>query len=230
PATEITHVISQVTFPAYSKLQDDPTKLKDAYLKVLQLTAFLSFPLAAGIIVLAPDFTQIFLGPKWMSAVPLIQVLALAGLARSLAATSGYLFYALGKTKIDTVLQIIRLIIMLALIYPMSLFMGLMGVAMAVLISILIVNVGFNAMAIKITKCSLRQFIKIIIIPFINGVLTAIIILLLKNYLGPGFIKFIALLLIGTSLYLLISLILEKLLNYEITIIASQIIASLRGT
>ena len=70
PATEITHVISGVTFPAYSKLQDDIPRLREAYLKVLQLTAFLSFPLAGLIFVLAPDFTKIFLGEKWL---PMIQ-------------------------------------------------------------------------------------------------------------------------------------------------------------
>jgi lipopolysaccharide exporter len=57
PATEITHVISQVSFPAYSKLQDNISNLREAYLKVLQVTAFLSFPIAGLIFVLAPDFT-----------------------------------------------------------------------------------------------------------------------------------------------------------------------------
>jgi len=52
PATEITHVISRVTFPIYSKLQDDIHKVKEAYLKVLQVTAFLSFPIACFIFVL----------------------------------------------------------------------------------------------------------------------------------------------------------------------------------
>ena len=47
PATEITHVISRVTFPAYSKLQEDLSKIKEAYLKVLQVIAFFSFPLTA---------------------------------------------------------------------------------------------------------------------------------------------------------------------------------------
>jgi len=70
PATEITHVISQVTFPPYSKLQDNLPKLREAYLKVLQLTAFLSFSIAGLIFILAPDFTKIFLGEKWMPMVP----------------------------------------------------------------------------------------------------------------------------------------------------------------
>ena len=102
PATEITHVISRVTFPAYSKLQDDIPKLREAYLKVLQITAFLSFPIAGLIFVLAPDFTKIFLGEKWMPMVPAMQVLVFAGLSRAIAATAGYIFYAVGKPKIDT--------------------------------------------------------------------------------------------------------------------------------
>lgn len=80
PATEITHVISQVTFPAYSKMQGDIPRLKAAYLDVLQLTAFISLPVAGGIFILAPEFTLIFLGEKWMPMVPTIQILVLAGL------------------------------------------------------------------------------------------------------------------------------------------------------
>lgn len=100
PATEITHLITQVTFPAYSKLQSDIPKLKEAYLKVLQVTAFLSFPIAGLIFALAPDFTKIFLGEKWMPMVPAIQVLVLWGLIRSLGATTGPVFYSMGNPKI----------------------------------------------------------------------------------------------------------------------------------
>ena len=230
PATEITHVISQVTFPAYSKLQDDSAKLKDAYIKVLHLTAFLSFPIAAGIIVLASDFTQMFLGPKWMPAVPVIQVLALAGLARSLAATAGYLFYAVAKTKIDTGLQLLRLTIMVAIIYPMSSYMGLLGVALTVLISILIASVGFHAMAIKLTKCTTRQFLKIITIPCMNGVFTATVLMFLKSYFSRGFVNFFLLVLIAMSIYIFTSLISEKYLKYEVKALTYQIIISLRAT
>jgi lipopolysaccharide exporter len=38
PATQITHVISGVTFPAYSKMQDDLVRMKKACLRVLGLT------------------------------------------------------------------------------------------------------------------------------------------------------------------------------------------------
>ena len=102
PATEITHVVSRVTFPAYSKLQEDLPRVRSAYLKVLQFISFLSFPLAGAIFIFLPDFVSIFLGDKWTPMVPAAQVLVMAGLLRSIAATTGPIFHALGKPKIDS--------------------------------------------------------------------------------------------------------------------------------
>ncbi len=80
PAIEIAHATSRVTFPAYSKLQDNLPRLREAYLRVLQLTAFLSFAIAGVILVLASDFTRIALGEKWMPMVPTVQALCIFGM------------------------------------------------------------------------------------------------------------------------------------------------------
>jgi len=132
PATEITHVISQVTFPAYSKLQDNIPKLREAYLKVLQVTAFLSFPIAGLIFVLAPDFTKIFLGEKWMPMVPAMQVLAIFGVTRALNATNGPIFYALGNPRIGTKISFVQLIFLAIIIYPFTNVGKLIGISWAV--------------------------------------------------------------------------------------------------
>jgi len=229
PATEITHVISQVTFPAYSKLQDDLPKLKDAFLKVLQLTAFISVPLTAGIFILAPEFTKIFLGDKWMPMVPAIQILVLAGLVRSIAATSGYVFYAVGRTKIDTILQIIRLIVLAALIYPLAIKWEISGISIAVFLSIFISNIGFNFMAIKITKCSVAHFIKMMIIPLINGTIAGLLILGLKTTMGTGILEFIILACLGALIYLILVYLSDRLFNYEIQTLIKESIKSFRG-
>ena len=71
PSTEITQVVSQVSFPAFAKIQQDVDKLSQAYHRVLRLTMVSSFPVAILIAVLVPDFTTIFLGPKWLPIIPL---------------------------------------------------------------------------------------------------------------------------------------------------------------
>ena len=141
PATEITHVISQVSFPAYSKLQDDLAKLREAYLRVLQVTTFLSFPIAGLIFVLAPDFTKILLGEKWMPMVPAMQVLAIFGAIRAFGATTGSIFQGVGRPSILTKLAAIQLLMMIAIIYPLTNEFGIFGTAIAILIPNLITQI-----------------------------------------------------------------------------------------
>ena len=229
PATEITHVVSQVTFPAYSKLQDDISKLREAYLKVLQFTAFLSFPIAGLIFVLAPDFTKIFLGEKWMPAVPAMQVLVFAGLVRSIAATAGYMFYGAGKPKIDTKWQIVRLSVMAALIYPFTIKWGILGASMVVFLSIFISNIGFSVMGIKITKCSVKKFANTMIFPLVSGTIAVLLILGSKTMIGTGIWEFIVFICIGILAYLIIIYLSDKFFNYGMRALIKESIQLLGG-
>lgn len=183
PATEISHAISQITFPAYSKLQDNPLKLREAYLKTLQFTAFISIPLAGAIFILAPEFTKIFLGEKWMLTVPAMQALALWGLIRSIGATMGPVFQSTGKPEILTRLQFVALVLLVILIYPLSMRWGILGTSLAVISSTLIPNLAAGYMVIKVTQCRIWDFCGRIGFPLINTVIVILFVLVLKSYL-----------------------------------------------
>ena len=230
PATEITHVISQVSFPVYSKIQDDIPKLREAYLKVLQLTAFLSFPIAGLIFVMAPEFTRIFLGEKWMPMVPAMQVLVFAGLVRSIAATTGPIFYAVGTPKIDTRLQIARFFVLATLIYPFTIKWGIVGTSFVLLLSIFVSNIGFSYMAIKITKCRIKNFSKIIALPLVNVSITVLIILGLKTIINVRIWEFFILVFIGVFVYLIITYLSDKFFGYKIQSVIKESLKSLRNS
>ena len=224
PATEITHVISRVTFPVYSKLQNDIPKLREAYLKVLQITAFLSFPVAGMIFVLAPDFTMIFLGEKWMPMVPATQVLVFAGLARSVAATTGPIFYAVAKPKIETRWQVVRLFVIAILIYPFTIKWGILGASIVVFLSIFISNIGFCFKAIKITECGIKNFSKTIVPPFINGIIMVMSIVVLKMSINTnGVLGFILLVAIGILISLTITYLFDRHFNYRMQLLIREI-------
>ena len=167
PATEITHVISQVTFPAYSKLQDNLPKLREAYLKVLQFTAFLSFPIAGLIFVLAPDFTKIFLGEKWMPMVPAMQILCIFGITRSIGATMGPILYSVGKPKIQTKVSSIQLIAMGMIIYPLTIHWGILGTSLAVVIPNILVLVLITTEVRNIINAAYKEFFMSVSMPVI---------------------------------------------------------------
>ena len=228
PATEITHVISQVTFPAYSKLQDNIQKLREAYLKTLQLTAFLSFPIAGLIFVLAPDFTTIFLGEKWMPMVPAMQVLVIAGLLRSIMATTGPIFNSVGKPKIGTKWQIIRLFVLVSLIYIFTIKLGILGTSIAVFLSNFISTIGFCREVITITKCKLKDFIKMIFFPLINGVIIIITVNSLKMMIHDvSILEFISFILVSFLVTFGLVYLFDKLTNYNIGTRFKDIINSL---
>ncbi|OQX54725.1 MAG: hypothetical protein B5M53_05600 [Candidatus Cloacimonas sp. 4484_209] len=217
PATEYSHLIATVMFPAYSKLQDNLSKLKEAYLKVLQLTAFFSIPIAGMIFIIALDFTRIFLGNKWMPMVPAMQVLALYGMLRAIGATTGVVFMAVGRPEIRTKIQFAQLALLAVLIYPLTIYWGIVGASIAVTADALIFNFVAVYIALNLVKSDFRQPAKIIVFPLMTTLIMICAIFTLKTYLfnNIGIVSFFSLIVSGTFAYLLITYISDLFFNYR---------------
>ncbi len=182
PATEISHVMSHVTFPAYSILQDDVGALRNAYLKVLQLTTFLSIPLTALIILLAPQLTKVFFGAKWMPMAPAMQALACWGMIRSIGATIGPVIQAVGKPQILTRMLLLAVILLAVFIYPLSSKWGIVGTSIAVVVATLISTSLAAYMVIKIIDCQIFQFLNRIIFPLLSSLVPFILLFLSTRF------------------------------------------------
>jgi O-antigen/teichoic acid export membrane protein len=166
--TEISHVISQVSFPTYSILQHEPVKLRESYLRVLRLTSFLALPIAGFIFAASPIFVTVFFGEKWMPMVPVMKILAIAGMARSIMATTGPVFRAIGKPRIETEWQIVRFILLACFIYPLAKNFNIVGVSYAVLISTVVATIGFSYKVISQIHCTTKEFLSALILPLAN--------------------------------------------------------------
>lgn len=225
PATEITHVISQVTFPAYSKLQDNISKLREAYLKVLQITAFLSFPIAGLIFVLAPDFTKIFLGEKWMPMVPAMRVLCIFGVTRSFGATTGPIFQGVGKPSILTKLAVIQLVMLIVIIYPLTNKFGIFGTAIAVVIPNIITQIIAGIQVLNIIKCNTSKFIKPLLFPLLStGIIVLIVAIFIDICKNVNIGVFLILIIFGAIGYIGMSYLFGRKFDYNTMKILSQII------
>jgi O-antigen/teichoic acid export membrane protein len=204
PATEISHVISQVTFPAYSKLRDNTDKLREAYTRVLQLVAFLSLPLTGLLYVLAGDLTLIFLGGKWLSIVPLVQILSIFGLIRAFNATTGPLFHAVGRPSKLTRVSFIQLVFLGIIIYPLATVAELVGVSWAVVLSNLVCLFLAFRETFKILNLKMRDIV-IILKPSLLGSLCAIALVFLVKSFVQGYesaiLTLVASLSVGIGIY-----------------------------
>lgn len=214
PATEIAHVVSRVTFPAYSKLQGNIPKLGEAYLKVLQLTAFLSFPIAGLIFVLAPDFTMIFLEEKWMPMVPTMQVLCIFGATSSVNGTLSSIFRGIGKPNIVTFGAGLQLIILGIIIYPLTNKWGISGTSLAIIIPNILVMFYLSEKLVNIMNYRLVHFISSIILPIIGCATMYFVIFSFQIWTDGSLINFLFSILLGFSVYLIVMYKIDKSFNY----------------
>jgi len=230
PTTEITHVISMVTFPAYSKIQDERRRLGGAFVRVVRLVSFLSFLASVLVFLFARDFTLIFLGEKWMPIVRAIQILVVAGLTRSLLAATGPLFYAVGRPRLDTVLQTLRLLVLAAAIYPLIRAWGINGASLAVAVSNAISCVVICVVAVRLTSCDRWQFLKGILLPVVNSLAAWLVFAVMQRYFGATVAGFFLKAAACIAAYLLAALVAVKLFRYEIREDIVAVVASRRGS
>lgn len=211
PATEITHAISQVSFPAYSKLQNNIPKLREAYLKVLQLTSFISLPIAGFIFILAPDFTKIFLGDKWTPMIPAMQILCLFGAIRSINATFGPLYQAVGAPRILAKVSFMQLFLLAIIIYPLTNISGLTGASIAVTVANFFCMVVSSYEAFKILGGSYRRLISTIRHSVIVTAAIIVFVYLFRFVVMdkiPLYYTFIVSIILGLTIYLIYALML----------------------
>jgi len=227
--TEIAHVISQVSFPAYSKLQDNLPKLKEAYLKVLQIVALISIPLAGGIFVFAPEFTKIFLGDKWIPMVSAMRVLCIFGAVRSIQNTFGALFNGIGKPEIGVKIGIIQLVILSIVIFPFTVNLGIVGTAWAVSSSIVFSCILGVWEIHRLLKFSYITFVKILSFPIILVLILYLIIWAVRQRpfyeSSPNW--FFILLAASVSVYSLAVYLLNKIAKYGLGELISLIFKSI---
>jgi O-antigen/teichoic acid export membrane protein len=132
PNTEVTHVVSRVAFPAYSKLQDDMEKLRAGFYRTIKVTLLVSFPAGVGVLAVAPTFVRAFLGESWMAMVPTMQLLALYGMSVSFGSMFGEIWKAVGRPDLITKFDVVRIVVFAALIYPLTVRYGILGTALTI--------------------------------------------------------------------------------------------------
>ncbi len=189
PATEITKIVSGVAFPAYSKIQDSPTGLQQAYFQTARLTTAISIPLAIVIIALAQDFTRIFLGEKWLPMVPAMQLLTFAGLLKSIISTGSPLFMGSGRPKYEFYTQLLRGIIIVLTIYPLTRYLGISGAAVSVILSMLGMLVLWYTFSQHITRGSWKIYANTFLIPVLSSLFMAMSIYVVKLFMIPMYVS-----------------------------------------
>lgn len=98
PIQNISAVIGRVTLPAFARIQEDNERFRFAYVKSCMLIALVTFPVMAGLGVVAHPLITAVLGQKWVGAIRVFEILAPVGLAQSVQTTVGQIYVSKGRT------------------------------------------------------------------------------------------------------------------------------------
>ncbi|RDE24809.1 lipopolysaccharide biosynthesis protein [Motiliproteus coralliicola] len=166
-ASDVVAPINSAAYSGYAKVSSDIDKLRDTYLKVLSNVLVISLPCALGICAVANLLVPVMLGEKWVSIIPVMELIAVSSIFASVTACSGYVYLALAKQYITTYLMLIRIIIFFTLLILLSDVYGMFGAGLAVLITSIIIFPVSKIVISRILSISPLSLLSIFIRPVI---------------------------------------------------------------
>lgn len=138
PITDVSDVVSRVTFPVYSLISGDKKRLRRAFIKSILLISFISILLGSVIYIFAEPLVTLFLGKNWLMIVGILRILVIFGVIRAISGSSSALFLAVGKQSYVTVVTLVSILALAVTIVPLTESLGLYGASISVLIGSLV--------------------------------------------------------------------------------------------
>ncbi|MGH9485487.1 MAG: lipopolysaccharide biosynthesis protein, partial [Terriglobales bacterium] len=115
----VLNVVTRVTFPGFSRMQNDPAQLRKILLDTARYIALLTLPIAAGMGMLAPAMIFALYGKQWGPSVAVLEVLVIYGAIRCLTHPFGDGYKAIGRPDVLT-----RVTVLWWMALPPSLILG----------------------------------------------------------------------------------------------------------
>ena len=116
PVTSITTALDKVTYPMFSKIQDDQKKLKSVYKLIIKSVLFLVAPVLITMAALGEPLFRFLFTEKWVPAVPYFQILCITGLLLPLEKYNLNILKVKGRSDIYLKLELVRRIITVIII------------------------------------------------------------------------------------------------------------------
>ncbi len=134
PITEISDVVSKVTFPLYSIISDDRLRLRRAFVKTISLVAFLTIPFGIILFIFSTELVNILLGSNWVGIVPALRILVIFGVIRAISGSTSALFLSVKMQNYVSIVTFVSMLGLLITIIPLIAKFGIVGAGISALI------------------------------------------------------------------------------------------------
>jgi len=220
PITVMMNIINRVAFSAFSSHSADKQRLAQGLKRAQIIAMAVNLPVLVCVIVLAEPLVLTLFGNQWLSAVPILQVLALGGLLWPLHVMNLSVLKAQGRADVFFWITILKKIVLISMIVLAS-FYGVMAIAWAqVASSFLAYLINAHYSRVLLGYGAVKQ-IRDLSSVFAASVPMAIVMILLVEWIAaPQPIKLLLIGLIGAATYLAVCKLLCKEVMDELLALA----------
>jgi O-antigen/teichoic acid export membrane protein len=211
PNGSMSYIVSKVTFPVFSKLQDNKDQLLSALRKNLIATTYLNFPLIVLLMIIAKPLILLLYGEKWLFAVPYFQLLSLGGLLYTLNSINSNIVKSLGKGRLFLITDVIIKIVGFVLLV-VGVRINVYGVLIATVVMQYVTYMIFSIINNKLINYGFLQQLKDVL----GSLLLTVVIGLIVYWLGTIIpLSQYIVMLIQIFLFMALYLVMSKLIGLK---------------
>ena len=161
PTTELVEPLCRVAFSGFAAARNADLTPAETYLRLIATMSLLTLPAAVGIALIADPLVNLAFGTLWAGAVPLVQILALAGVLTLFGLVSSTLFtvHALLRQvfRIGLAAVLLRVLLLIVLIERF----GLYGAALAAAIAISVEQGAYVLLTMRHIGLNLADLLRV---------------------------------------------------------------------
>ena len=172
PVQRLEDVFRRVTFPTFSAIQDQRLMLGRWFSRTMEYLLLIAAPFCLLLLWFAPYLTKYLYDVSWQAAVPLVQILVIAGLFYVFQGTIS-VFRAVGKPILQTALALLRVTIFLTLVFGLELIGTTEGVAWSIVWSAIVAGIVSAAVVWQLTKSPISGLLSCVLRPIALAALAA---------------------------------------------------------
>ena len=109
PGLLLGNVINSIAMPAFSRVKNDPDRLKNAMIGSLRAVSLILMPMCSLMWALARPLVLTLYGAKWEASVPVLSILSIYGGISIICILFANMLTSLGKAKFTLVVQVLWL-------------------------------------------------------------------------------------------------------------------------
>jgi O-antigen/teichoic acid export membrane protein len=130
PVNKIMPILNQVSFAAFSRMQDDRDRVKRNVHRALQTVGLVAFPTFIGLAAVAPEAIELLLGEKWRPAVVPCQILCLILPLRPVSGVLAPALFGIGRPGVNVTNRALTFVVM-GIAFWVGVRWGLIGICVA---------------------------------------------------------------------------------------------------